>query len=246
MNKKNTPLIIGIILIILCALFFGLSVYFTRTPELPEIDIPSSTKSELSEKISTEYVSPIDFGGILEKSPDVIGWLDISGTDISYPVVFRPDDNDYYLRRDIYGNYSKAGSLFIENYNSPNFNDPVTVIYGHHLSSGEMFGKLQEIYTNSETFFEHNEFTVYLPEKELHYRVFCAVPLDNSHILYYHNFNNKNIFENYFKEIFETRSLLAVFDNSVELTPDDRVVMFSTCFESDYSRRFVVMGVCID
>ncbi len=109
-----------------------------------------------------------------------------------------------------------------------------------------MFGKLQEIYTNPETFTKLNKIKVYLPENELTYHVFCAVPLDNSHILYYHNFNNDLIFERYFNEIFQTRSLFAVFDETVSVSPDNRVLMLSTCFETDYSKRFVVMAVCED
>ncbi|MBQ4603157.1 MAG: hypothetical protein IJB16_01005, partial [Clostridia bacterium] len=61
---------------------------------------------------------------------------------------------------------------------------------------------------------------------------------------YYHNFNNSLVFEKYFKDVFETRSLMAVFDENITISPGDKVLMLSTCFETDYSRRFVVMAVC--
>ena len=245
MKNKKLLSASAIILALLCAVCIITALYLERKPQLPDTDSSvQSTKSSDVFTTSVKYESPIDFESLKKESTDIIAWLKIDGTDISYPVLFREGDNSYYLRRDIYGKYDKNGSLFIEDYNETDFNDPVTIIYGHHMSSGAMFGRLQEIYTNPETFSKHSKITVYMPEKELVYRVFCAVPLDNSHILYYHNFNNRLIFEEYFKEVFETRSLLAIFDETVSVTPDNKVLMLSTCFDKDYSRRYVVMAVC--
>lgn len=247
MKKRKALTAGGIILAILCIICVVLALSLEKETNIPEVTATSSPTSIQASENNTEkakYESPIDFKKIQADTPDVFSWLRIDGTDIDYPVVFREGDNSYYLRRNIYGEYDRNGSLFIENYNKTDFNDPVTVIYGHHMSSGAMFGKLQEIYTNPEKFETHQKITVYTPEKELIYRVFCAVPLDNSHILYYHNFNNSLVFEKYFKDIFETRSLMAVFDETVTIKPGDRVLMLSTCFETDYSRRYVVMAVC--
>lgn len=247
MKKQKSLLIIGCISALLCVICVFLAVRFSRKPELPDSENASDAViSKISETITepVKYKSPVDFDKIQKDSPDVFSWIKIDGTDIDYPVAFREGDNSYYLRRDIYGNYDRNGTLFIEDYNKTDFNDPVTIIYGHHMSSGAMFGRLQEIYTNPETFKAHQKITVYTPEKKLVYRVFCAVPLDNSHILYYNNFNNKLEFEQFFTNVYNTRSLLSVFDEAVKVTPDDRILMLSTCFETDYSRRFVVMAVC--
>ena len=248
MNKSKTLTVIGVVLAILCIVCVVFALYLQREPDIPTFPTTgqsSDISCETSQK-KEEYVSPVDFKKIRKETPDVFSWLKIDGTDIDYPVVFREGDNSYYLRRNIFGEYDRNGSLFIEDYNKTDFNDPVTVIYGHHMSSGAMFGKLQEIYTNPETFNKHSKITVYTPEKTLIYRVFCAVPLDNSHILYYHNFDNGLVFEKYFKDIRETRSLMTVYDETITIKPGDRVLMLSTCFETDYSRRYVVMAVCED
>ena len=244
MKSKKILSAAAILLAVLCVACIVTAIYLEKEPDIPNTDKVYTTKASEVFATTSKYESPIDFDSLKNESSDIIAWLEIDGTDISYPVLFREGDNSYYLRRDIYGKYDKNGSLFIEDYNKSDFNDPVTIIYGHHMSSGAMFGKLQEIYTNPETFSKHSKITVYMPEKELVYRVFCAVPLDNSHILYYHNFNNRLIFEEYFKEVFGTRSLLAVFDETVSVTPDNKVLMLSTCFSTDYSRRYVVMAVC--
>lgn len=246
MKKKIFFAFGSIILAVLCIVCVVLALHYGKETESPSYTDYTQTAESVTESTSdeTKYQSPIDFEKIRKDSPDVFSWLSIDGTDINYPVVFREGDNSYYLRRNIKGEYDSNGSLFIEDYNKTDFSDPVTVIYGHHLSSGAMFGKLQEIYTNPETFKNHSKITVYTPEKLFTYRVFCAVPLDNSHILYYNNFNNALVFEKYFKDIYETRSLMAVFDEGTVIRPGDRVLMLSTCFENDYSRRYVVMAVC--
>lgn len=246
MKKKKALTAGGIILGFLCVVCIILALYLEREPIIPESTTAphSSVQSEENETEKNEYKSPVDFKKIQKDSPDVFSWIKIEGTNIDYPVVFREGDNSFYLRKNIYGEYDRNGSLFIEDYNHTDFNDPVTIIYGHHMSSGAMFGKLQEIYTNPETFKTHQTITVYTPQKMIKYRVFCAVPLDNSHILYYHNFNNNLVFEKYFKDMYETRSLMAVFDETVSIKPGDKVLMLSTCFETDYSRRYVVMAVC--
>ena len=245
MKKRNVFSVLAIIFALLCIVCCILAFFSQneiKTPDQKTVPIVTDASEIFTESI--KYKCPIDFEKLQNQSSDIFAWLNIEGTDIDYPVLFRKGDNSYYLRRDIHGNYDKNGSLFIEDYNKTDFNDPVTIIYGHHMSSGAMFGKLQHIYTNPETFKTHGKITVYTPEKALIYRVFCAVPLDNSHILYYNNFNNELEFEQYFKKIYNNRSLLAVFDESIEINPDDKILMLSTCFESDYSRRYVVMAVC--
>lgn len=245
MKKKNLSAILGIILGILCVICVILALFLSKKPsELPDHTLNYVTEQYESFSEKTEYQSPVDFKKLQNESSDIFAWINIENTDIDYPVLFHEGDNSYYLRRNIYGEYDRNGSLFIEDYNKTDFNDPVTIIYGHHMSSGAMFGKLQQIYTNPETFRTHNKIKIYTPEKEVIYRIFCAVPLDNSHILHYNNFNNSIEFEQFFENVYSTRSFLSVYDETVKITPEDKVLMLSTCFETDYSRRYVVMAVC--
>ena len=246
MKKRNVFLIFGIIFALICILCSVLAIYSRKKPEVPNYSATYTSKASEAFTESIKFQSPIDFEKLQKESSDIFAWINIEGTEIDYPVLFHEGDNSYYLRRDIYGNYNRNGSLFIEDYNKTDFSDPVTIIYGHHMSSGAMFGKLQQIYTNPETFDKHSKISVYTPDKTLVFRVFCAVPLDNSHILYYNNFNNSLEFEQFFEKIYNTRSLLSVFDETVSITPDDKILMLSTCFETDYSRRYVVMAVCED
>jgi len=81
-----------------------------------------------------------------EVNEDIVGWLTIPDTQIDYPFVIS-QDNDYYLRRDLYGNYALAGTIFMDyrcytDTVRSDFTDFNTVIYGHNMNNGSMFGEL--------------------------------------------------------------------------------------------------------
>lgn len=87
-------------------------------------------------------------------NPDFMGWLQIPGTNIDYPFV-RSNDNQDYLKRDFNGNYSEAGTLFLDYRNLGNFNDPHTLIYGHNMKNKSMFQNLT--YYQDSDFFSQNQ-----------------------------------------------------------------------------------------
>ena len=72
---------------------------------------------------------------------DMVGWLTIDGTNIDYPVM-QGKDNNSYLNTDPFGNYSLTGSIFLDSRSSSDFTDEYSVIYGHHMDYGKMFGAL--------------------------------------------------------------------------------------------------------
>lgn len=86
----------------------------------------------------------VDFKTLKQKNSQILAWIYIEALDISYPVV-QGKDNDYYLHRTIEGNYNFAGSIFMDWENSSDFNDCNTVIYGHNMADGSMFGKLKKM-----------------------------------------------------------------------------------------------------
>ena len=85
----------------------------------------------------------VDFAALKAAYPDVVGWLYCEGTPINYPVA-QGDDNSYYLRRDLDGNYAMAGTLFLDYRCSADFSDENSVIYGHNMNDGSMFAVLPD------------------------------------------------------------------------------------------------------
>ena len=196
-----------------------------------------------SEPAKEPYESPVDFDSLKEINADIYAWMEIPGTNISYPILHREGDDGYYLTHGGDGEKSKDGALFSEDYNGLDFSDPVTIVYGHNMKSGNMFGNLQEYYTNEDFFKENGEIDVYLPDRKLKYHIFAAVPFSSFHILYYCDFSNERIFYAFIDSVYSIRSLNAVLDDDVEIRPDDKILILSTCLKGDDTRRFLVMAV---
>lgn len=114
----------------------------------------------------------VDFEALLAVNPDIQGWLYCADTPIDYPVLYS-EDNDTYLRRDYEGNYSNAGSIFIEALNQPGFADSNTIIYGHNMQDGSMFAVLKD-WADPAFAGAHGDFWLLTPGQNYRVRVFSA------------------------------------------------------------------------
>lgn len=184
-----------------------------------------------------------------ESTPDACAILDISGTDIHYPVMKNDDEPQYYLRRDWQGKDSRGGALFIDEYNDRDMNDPVVIVYGHQMADGTFFGKLQEMYQSSEGFEKYREVTLETPNFKRQYRVFAAVPYNTNHILYNYDFNDEMQFYVFMDRVYQTRSLNAQMDMEAypQFGPEGKqVLILSTCLKGDSSQRYLVLAQEVD
>lgn len=179
--------------------------------------------------------NPIDFAELKGVNEDIVGWLKISALDISYPVV-QGTDNDYYLHRTFEGVENFAGCLFVNSGNSADFTDQNTIVYGHNMKNGSMFGKLKK-FQEEETFRKSKYFWMFTENFIYQYRIFSAMTVNKVGINYQTFFA-----ESEFSEFRDQAFANSVVENSdVELSYEDRIVTLSTCTGDD-STRFVVMG----
>lgn len=111
----------------------------------------------------------VDFEEIKAQNPDVAAWIQIPALSVSYPVV-QGKDNSYYLHHMFDGQENKNGSIFIDYHNQPDFTDSNTIIYGHNMKNGSMFGTLDQ-YQEKELFRQYPCFYIYLPDGILEYRI---------------------------------------------------------------------------
>ena len=93
-----------------------------------------------------------------ELSDDAVAWLTVDGTRIDYPVM-QGKTNDDYLNKDPYGEFSLSGSIFLDSRNDKMFSDPYSLVYGHHMEYGAMFGSLDG-YADREYFDAHRTGTL--------------------------------------------------------------------------------------
>lgn len=231
-----------------CLVFFSVQPKFFPLEEAPVVRAnpsdnlfsnthhvikPASDSDEIYKKLAEA----------IKKNKDVYAWIRIPNTVVDYPVIQSPTSDSYYLRRDINGNYLVAGMIMTEHsYNSITFDDPVTVIYGHNMLSGSMFGSLQDCYSAEGGLEKYKTIEIYLPDKKLEYEVFAATPYDNRHILYNYDFNNPRVFSSFFKNVASARYFNSNINREAKPSCDDKVLILSTCLKGDRTRRYLVMA----
>ena len=214
--------------------------FIEHTPE------PSPTVEASVEPSPQPEENPVDWEALWEINTDIYAYIEVPQAGISEPVVQNSSDDSYYLRRDYYGNYSLAGSIFTEaTYNTTTFDDPVTLIYGHNMLDDTVFSPLED-YGQTTEMGQEDIVVIYQPERKLIYQIFAAVPHDRSHILYYNNFELEGDYTSFFQGILETRDLIA--NVREELFPEygDKVVILSTCLGASGVQRYLVMGKLVE
>lgn len=118
------------------------------------------------------------FEELLAINKDVCAWVTIDNTGIDFPVL-QGENNLSYINTDVYGNFALAGSIYLDSRNDKEFHDPVSLLYGHHMDQGDMFGDLDKF--KDETFFNENRTgLLILPDRSYDLEIFACVLTDAS------------------------------------------------------------------
>ena len=143
-------------------------------------------------------------------NPECYAWLDIPDTEMSFPLVQPSEDLSWYLSHDFFGNEDEDGCIYTEYYNSKDFGDPNTVVYGRNTA--KRFGGLHQ-YQDRDFFDSHSEILVYTGDEVLEYQVFAAYPFDDRHLLMNWDFWNPDVFSVYLTEILNQRKMDVFFES---------------------------------
>lgn len=172
---------------------------------------------------------------------NVSGWIEIEGTSFSWPVMQHPQDDTYYSSHDPHGNEIEGGALYTQaSYNNKEFSDPVTIIYGGSKKEGTVFRDLQETFSGQ--FDACRKINLYLPDENLEYEVFAAVPYSAVHILHYYDFNMERRFTSFFDSVYFQRVLGMHLEEADRPEYGDRVIILSTGLRGDKLQRYLVMA----
>ena len=174
------------------------------------------------------------FDELQKINPDIKGWLRIPDTVVDYPVLQSgEDDPEYYLYLDYEKKYSKYGSLFFDARNSIHLEDPNSkslIIYGHSMNDGRMFGSLLN-YGSLDYYKAHPTFELDTVDYDADWKIFSVFKTNvlasqGEPFNYLRTaFANESDFLNFVYQI-QIRSL---FDTGVDISPDDQIVLLSTC-----------------
>ena len=213
---------------------------------------------------------PVDFAAAQKKWPDVYACIRIPGAtrcaisdEMGYFIAQHASDDGYYLYRDLDGKDAKSGTLYTEKaYNKTDFSDPVTVIYGHNMANRTMFGGLQS-YAETLKFDDEAVIYIYQPGRQLTYRIFAGVPYDTSHVLYYHDFNDEKVFNDFFQALGKAaddpkyksdtnQNAFYSAEGCVNVDKDnlpvagDKVIILATCKNGDNNHRYWIMAKLVE
>ena len=209
---------------------------------LPEPEVPLIPESPAQLEFrpleeNAQYLWSVDLGQLQQANEDVLGWIAIPGTQLDYPIL-QGEDNQYYLNHTWQGKRNAAGSVFLECKMQPDLSGFNTIIYGHNMKNGSMFGSLRQYRTQSH--WQEHPCIYIVNDSGIHrYEIFAAFEAEVRGYTYRLDVNTpekKQAFLDYSAE----RSVI-----KTELTPTeaDSVITLSTCTGNGYDHRWVVQGV---
>ncbi len=262
-------LLCGIVFVIstiwLVSYFLGLRRAEAKLAELQSAAITESEPPSVSEEVTEEEpsiseeiseevgpslddydipVKEIDFSVLTEENADIYAWITIPGTVIDYPVLQHPDDPNFYLKHNVDGSAGYPGCIYSERYNSKNWDDPNTVLYGHNMRNGTMFADLH-LYEDP-AFLEENQFVYIFSDGYTRvYQIFAAYEFSNAHLLLSFNTKDPDTYAQYFEGIFKHDGLSDNYNEDVEVTVDDKILTLETCIRNKDDRRYLVQAVLV-
>ena len=264
MKKKNDWIFTALILLfagmfLVSAVWLGVYYLGGRTQEsryrelaqlLPTVDRPQppAEGESLPEATEPETVT-VDGRQLLPRflqlytlNPDIVGWLQIPGTKVDYPVMQTPQEPEYYLKRNFDKKSSGRGCIFAQaeaDLFAPS--DNVT-LYGHHMKDGSMFGQLDKF--RKKAFFEDHRYLYFDTLEESHTYEILAVfktTVSLGEGFHYHEFVEASDREEF--DAFVARcKQLSFYDTGVEATYGDKLLTLSTCEYSQTNGRLVVVA----
>ena len=206
-----------------------------ENPE-PDGETEIQETKEETEKETVSIVPEIDFGALKAVNEDVVGWLYLPDTVISYPVV-QGEDNSYYLKHLVDGTYNANGCLFVDCKNQSNLTDDNTLIYGHHMDSGKMFASLVK-YKDQE-FYDAHPVMYFLTEDAVYQiELFAGYTTTADAGAYKITFSTREEKIAWLKDMFHNSDFYA----DVTVSALDHIMTFSTCAYDFHDARYVLHG----
>ena len=214
----------------------------------------ANSKSKDKNKSKKKATQSHDWDELQGINKEAVAWVQIPGTTfLNYPVMYHKGDdidNQYYLYRDIYQNYSGYGSVFIDWRSTGGVKAKNIILHGHHMRDGRMFQNLMGYgtFTGDLDFYsEHPIIYFDTPAGDSDWKIISVYKTNtlDEHGDYFDyltgEFSSDAEFMNYVYLIRE-RSLI---DCPVDVNEDDQLLSLSTCsYEYNEFRTVVVARKC--
>lgn len=184
----------------------------------------------------------VDFKKLRSLGDDFKGWLYLEALNVSYPVM-QSSDNDYYLRRTVEGDFDYAGSIFMDAENNPDFSDSNTIVYGHNMADGSMFGTLKNYTLNAAN--QDSPYIWILTEKQDYcYEIFSTQTANTSSECYTLFSKTDQSFISFLERMHRNSGIET---GSFTFSETDKVLTLSTCNgDGTDANRYVVQALRLE
>ncbi len=239
MKKSGIREWIRKVLLIICVCVFCYSAYQLISIYLNYKEIEDQTTELIDTYVNTDdeddpLTRIIDFDALLERNEDVIGWLYIPDTNIDEPIL-KGEDNDTYIHTSIDGEYLSAGCVFVEEINSNDYSDDMTIIYGHNMRNGSRFHDIR-YYEDEDYYKEHQTVYIYTLDGNVNiYEIFSAKVVDPEDECYTTVIND-------YTSYVETAQSDAQMTSYIDTSNQKPLIMLSTCWSQTNTKRNIVFA----
>lgn len=212
-------------------------------PDFAELAPPEPT-AEADADPAEPYIDPyadalaaMDFAALRQVNSEVLGWIIIPDTGISYPLMHHAN-NQYYLGHNWKGGASRVGSIFLEATNSRSLGDFNTIVYGHRMNNGSMFTPLQK-FQKQDFWAAHPSVYITCDAGSLRYDIFAAYEVSTEGMTYSLGFSGDKAKQRFIDFCLEQ----SVIDTGIVPEVQDYILTLSTCTGHGHATRWVVQAV---
>lgn len=214
-------LVTMIVLVGIYALWDSYQIYQSASAEQYEIYRPSENNS-------------VSFEGIQKVNPDVFAWITEYGTGIDYPIV-HGEDNFQYLNQNAQKKYSLSGAIFMDYRNQPDFQDSLSILYGHHMAHHAMFGDI-DLFKEEAFLNEHRYGSLFYHGNLYGLENFAYIETD----AYDEDVYQTDIAPEQLGTYLELLRQKAIIYTPIELQAGEKIVLLSTCATGYTNARQIV------
>lgn len=207
------------------------------TAPTEQIPVPQETLATIPDDPIIQELLDIDLDALREENEDVIGWIRIPDTKVNYPLL-QWTDNDFYLDHTWKQSNNASGAIFMEYQNKPDFSEFNTIIYGHNMRNGDMFGTLH-YYRRPNYWKEHPYVYIVNDEGVLRFDVFAAQSASTKSVIYGLGIETDQRKEEFIRFARD----YSFFEVDFIPTAEDRILTLSTCTGAGHVNRWVVLSV---
>ena len=194
------------------------------------------TNDSKSGELPTNTKTTPNFKQLKETNEHCVGWIQMYGSVINYPVVWRSYDTEFFLKHIFNGAWGRAGTIYISEECDPHFGSQNTILFGLNMFNGTMFAPL-ESFKDQEFADAHKEIKYWSDDGKKYLLVpFAGFYTTGSDDYLYVNFESGEAFINYVND----KLSRSTFRSNVQINENDKIVTLSTCAYNVSDGRYVL------